>query len=176
MIFHPQELAGAFVIELQRFEDNRGFFARTWDPEAFASHGLNPRLAQCSVAYNRIAGTVRGMHWQDAPHEEAKLVRVTAGAIFDVIIDLRPSSPTYTKWLGVELAAGDGRMLYVPEGFAHGYITLADGTEVTYGISAAYAPEAARGVRWDDPAFGVRWPREVVCISDRDRTYPDFTP
>jgi dTDP-4-dehydrorhamnose 3,5-epimerase len=176
MIFHPSELPGAFVIELQPFEDERGHFARLWDPGTFEQHGLNPRLAQCSLAFNHRAGTVRGMHFQKPPHAEAKLVRCARGAIYDAIIDLRPDSPTFRRWTGLELTDQNHRMLYIPEGFAHGYITLADNTEVLYWITAPYVPEAASGVRWNDPAFGLIWPRDVVCINARDAGWPDFTP
>jgi dTDP-4-dehydrorhamnose 3,5-epimerase len=174
MIFTPTELAGAYVIEPERFEDARGFFARTWCPRELEAHGLNPRLAQCSVTFNRLAGTVRGMHFQTAPHEEAKIVRCTAGAIHDVIIDLRPGSPTRRRWISAELSAENRRALYVPEGFAHGYITLRDDSEVLYMITEFHAPASARGVRWDDPAFGVTWPLPVRVIADRDRSYPDY--
>jgi dTDP-4-dehydrorhamnose 3,5-epimerase len=174
MIFTPTPLAGAFVLDPERFEDPRGFFARTWCPREMEAHGLNPRLAQCSFAYNRAAGTLRGMHYQAEPHAEAKIVRCTSGAIYDVIVDLRPESPTRKGWTGVELSAENRRSLYVPEGFAHGYITLRDETEVLYLISESHAPDFARGVRWDDPAFGISWPREVSVISDRDRDYPDY--
>lgn len=174
MIFTPTELAGAYVLEPEKIEDARGFFARTWCPRELEEHGLNPRLAQCSVTFNRVAGTVRGMHFQTAPHEEAKIVRCTAGAIHDVIIDLRPGSPTRRKWISAELSAENRRALYVPEGFAHGYITLRDESEVLYMITEFHAPASARGVRWDDPAFGVTWPLPVRVIADRDRTYPDY--
>ena len=174
MIFTPLGLPGAFVIELEKLEDERGFFARTWSRREFESRGLNPRVEECSVSFCPSRGTLRGMHYQAAPHEEAKLVRCTAGAIYDVIIDLRPGSATYTRWEAVELTAANRRVLYVPEGFAHGFLTLADGTEVCYQISAAYTPEASRGVRWDDPAFGIRWPGPVSVIADRDASYPDF--
>jgi len=165
---------GVFLIDPERFEDGRGFFARTWCPDEFASHGLNPRLAQCSLAYNRLAGTLRGMHYQAAPHEEAKVVRCTAGAILDVVVDLRAGSPTRLRWSRYELTAENRRALYVPEGFAHGYVTLTDGAEVLYMISEPQAPASARGFRWDDPAFGIGWPVDVRVISDRDRLYPDF--
>jgi dTDP-4-dehydrorhamnose 3,5-epimerase len=155
-------------------EDERGFFARTFCRREFEARGLNPRLAQCSVSFNRRKGTLRGMHFQRAPHREAKLVRCTAGAIYDAIIDLRPASPTFLRHAGVELTAENRRALYVPEGFAHGFQTLADGTEVFYQMSEPYAPQAAAGVRWDDAAFGVRWPLRVSVIAKRDEEYPDF--
>ena len=174
MIFRSTGIEGAWVIEAERLEDERGFFARTWDAEQVEQHGLNPRLAQCSISYNRARGTLRGLHYQVAPHEEAKLVRCTAGAIFDVALDLRPESATFRRWFGVELSAENRRGLYVPEGCAHGFLTLDDGCEVHYQISQSYAPEAAAGVRWNDPAFAIRWPGEVVVINERDRSYPDF--
>ena len=176
MIFHPQSLAGAVVIDLERIEDERGFFARTWSPDEFAAQGLNPALSQCSLAQNRIAGTLRGMHFQAAPHEEAKLVRCTAGAIFDVIIDLRDGSPSRTRWIGVELSAWNRRMLYVPEGFAHGYQALTDDSEVLYLVTAFYAPEHEAAIRWNDPLFGIRWPLEDVVLSPKDAAHPDFRP
>ena len=174
MRFVATELPDAFVLELERHEDERGFFARAWCRDEFAEHGLVPYLAQCSISRNALAGTLRGMHFQRAPHEEAKLVRCTSGAIFDVIVDLRPESPTYAEWLGVELDASRGNALYVPKGFAHGFQTLVDATEVLYMISDPYVPEAASGVRWDDPAFGIEWPEtDARTISDRDRVWPD---
>jgi dTDP-4-dehydrorhamnose 3,5-epimerase len=174
MIFKDTGIDGVLVIEPERHEDERGFFARTWDPDEFAERGLNPDLAQCSISFNRTRGTLRGLHYQAPPHEEAKLVRCTAGAIFDVAVDVRPGSSTFTDWFGVELSAENRLALYVPEGCAHGFLTLADDSEVHYQISQAYVPDAGRGVRWDDPAFRVRWPGEVVVINDRDASYPDF--
>jgi dTDP-4-dehydrorhamnose 3,5-epimerase len=174
MIFRSTDIAGAWVIKPEPLEDERGFFARTWDPDELEERGLNPKLAQCSISYNRARGTLRGLHYQAAPHEEAKLVRCTAGAIFDVAVDVRPDSSTFRGWFGVELSAENRLALYVPEGCAHGFLTLDDGCEVQYQISQAYVPEAARGVRWDDAAFGITWPGEVVVINERDRSYPDF--
>lgn len=171
MLFTETKLRGAFVIEPERLDDERGFFARTWCQEEFAAHGLNARLAQCNISFNTRKGTLRGMHYQAAPHEEAKLVRCTMGAICDVIIDLRPRSSTYREWTGVELSAENRIMLYVPEGFAHGFQTLQDNTEVFYQMSAAYHPGSARGVRWDDPGFDIRWPLLDPIMSDRDRSY-----
>lgn len=176
MIFTPLALPGAFLIELDRQDDERGFFARTWSRSEFEIHGLNPRIEECSVSFNRRRGTLRGMHYQAAPYEEAKLVRCTMGAVYDVIIDLRPSSPTFVRWEAVDLAAHTRRMLYVPEGFAHGFLTLEDDTEVFYQISAAYSSESGRGVRWDDPAFSVAWPEPISVVSERDASYPDFKP
>lgn len=174
MIFEPTLLVGAFIVEPELHRDVRGFFARTWCREEFAARGLNPTLAQCSLSFTERRGTVRGMHYQDAPHQEAKLVRCARGAIHDVIVDLRPHSPTFRHHFAVELRGGSYRMLYVPEGVAHGFQTLEDDTEVAYQISEFHRPEAARGVRWDDPAFAIPWPEPVRLVSDRDRSYPDF--
>jgi dTDP-4-dehydrorhamnose 3,5-epimerase len=174
MIFIETKLNGSFIIDPERNEDERGFFARTWCQRELAEHDLNSNLAQCSISFNRKKGTLRGMHYQIAPHEEAKLVRCTRGAIYDVIIDLRPGSPTFTQWVAAELSATNHRMMYVPEGFAHGFQTLEDETEVFYQISEFYAPEYARGARWNDPMFGIQWPSADRTISTRDATYPDF--
>jgi dTDP-4-dehydrorhamnose 3,5-epimerase len=172
MIFTETKLRGAYVIEPDLIKDERGFFARTWSAEEFSAHGLNPNIAQCNTSLNKLKGTLRGMHYQIAPDEEAKLVRCTAGAIYDVMIDLRPDSPTWAQWFGVELTFQNRLMVYVPEGFAHGYQTLADDTEILYQVSAYYHPESARGVRWDDPAFGIEWPLKISVISERDSSHP----
>jgi dTDP-4-dehydrorhamnose 3,5-epimerase len=174
MIFTETELKGAFVIDVERLEDERGFFARTWCRQEFETHGLNQSLAQCNISFNRKRGTLRGMHYQAVPHEEAKLIRCTRGAIFDVIIDLRPASQTFKRWVGVELTGHSRRMLYVPEGFAHGFLTLQDDTEVFYQMSERYSAEHARGVRWNDDAFAIYWPIKVSVISENDQQYPDF--
>lgn len=175
MIFNETPLAGVFMIDLEPAEDNRGSFARTFDVEEFAARGLEARVAQCSVSFNVNAGTLRGMHYQMAPRGETKLVRCSRGAIYDVVIDLRPKSPTYCGWFGIELTQANGRLLYVPVGCAHGFQTLTDDTEVEYQISEPYSPEHARGVRWDDPAFGIDWPSTAErTMSERDRTYADF--
>lgn len=174
MIFIETGLPGAFIIEVERIEDERGFFARSFCSREFEARGLEPRLVQCNVSFNRRQGTLRGLHFQRVPHSEAKLVRCTAGSIHDVIVDLRPDSSAFTRHIAVELTAANRRMLYVPEGFAHGFQTLADGTEVFYQMSEFYAAGPASGVRWNDPAFGIRWPREVTVISRGDREYPDF--
>jgi dTDP-4-dehydrorhamnose 3,5-epimerase len=174
MIFRETKLGGVFIIELRPMSDERGFFARTWCKREFTQHGLSSDLVQCSMSFNRKAGTLRGMHYQEAPHEEVKIVRCTAGAVYDVVIDLRPSSPTFRQWIAVELSAENRRMLYIPAECAHGFQTLADNTEVFYQISDFHAPECARGVRWDDPAFGIHWPQAVRTISLRDATYPGF--
>ncbi len=175
MIFSDTALAGAYIIEPERRADARGFFARTWCRNEFEAHGLDARLVQCSISFNSKKGTLRGMHYQTAPHEEAKLVRCTMGAIYDVIIDLRPGSPTFKRHIGVELSAENRTMLYVPAGFAHGFQTLVDNTEVFYQMSEFYAPEHSAGVRWNDPAFGIVWPPDERTIVERDQNYPDFT-
>ena len=177
MTFRELELTGAFLIELDRIEDERGFFARTFCRDEFAEHGLATEIVQANTAFNRRKGTLRGMHFQAAPHEEAKLVRCTRGAVYDVIVDLRRDSPTFTRWVSVELTVENDTMLYVPEGFAHGYQTLEDETETSYLMSQRYEPSAGRGVRWDDPAFGIEWPDECDrTMNERDRTWPDFSP
>jgi dTDP-4-dehydrorhamnose 3,5-epimerase len=172
MIFTPSALSGACVIDMQRLEDERGFFARSFCAEEFAAHGLVAPTNQCSVSFNVKKGTLRGLHFQAAPHEEEKLVRCTAGAIFDVIVDLRPGSASYRGWHGLELTATNHRALYVPKGFAHGFLTLTDDAEILYMISVAYAPGFARGIRWNDPAVGIEWPASPVVVSDRDAEYP----
>ena len=174
MRFEPAGLAGAWVVHLERQEDERGFFARTWSAAEFRQHGLADVLDQCSLSFNRRAGTVRGMHYQVAPREEVKIVRCVGGAIFDVLVDVRPGSPTCRQWIGRELSRDNRTALYVPEGVAHGYQTLTDEAEVLYLMAGEYDPALARGVRWNDPAFGIEWPRPVTVISERDRTYGDF--
>jgi dTDP-4-dehydrorhamnose 3,5-epimerase len=176
VIFERTRLEGAFLVDLERREDERGFFARTWCADEFADHGLVNRLVQANVSWNARQGTLRGMHFQHPPHAETKLVRCTRGAIYDVIVDLRPDSETYKEWLGVELTDENRRALFVPEGFAHGYQTLVPDSEIIYQVSAAYAPQAEGGVRWDDPAFGIEWPDAGnALLSDKDRSWPDFT-
>lgn len=174
MKFMETKLEGAYIIEPERLEDERGFFARTFCQKEFEANGLNTRLVQCSTSYNKRKGTLRGMHYQVAPMAEAKLVRCTRGAIYDVIIDLRQESPTYSKWAAVELTADNRLMLYIPEGFAHGFQTLEDDTEVFYQMSEFFSPEYARGMRWDDPAFGIEWPISNPILSEKDRTYKGF--
>jgi dTDP-4-dehydrorhamnose 3,5-epimerase len=174
VIFIETKLKGAFLIEPEIIADQRGFFARTWCRQEFAAHQLDAELVQCNISFNAKKSTLRGMHYQVKPHAETKLVRCTKGSLYDVIIDLRPSSATFKQWIGVELTAGNHRMLYIPKGFAHGFLTLEDDTEVFYQMSEFYAPEYARGVRWNDPTFQIQWPGEVKVISDRDNTYPDF--
>jgi dTDP-4-dehydrorhamnose 3,5-epimerase len=176
MIFTETELPGAFVVDLERREDDRGFFARAWCANEFSDHGLNTRLVQANLSFNDREGTLRGMHFQGEPVAEAKLIRCTRGSIFDAIVDLRADSPTFKRWIGVELSADNRRALYVPEGFAHGYQTLEPETETFYLVSEYYTPEAEGGVRWDDPAFGIEWPNpESPLLSDKDRSWPDFT-
>ena len=175
VIFRETRLRGAYVIEPEKREDERGFFARSWCLREFAEHNLNPKIAQCNISFNRKRGTLRGIHYQAAPFGECKLVRCTQGAIYDVIIDLRPDSPTFKQHIGEELSARAHNMLYVPEGFAHGFQTLEDNSEVFYQMSEFYAPQHARGVRWNDPGFAIKWPVCEPIMIDRDRNYPDFT-
>jgi dTDP-4-dehydrorhamnose 3,5-epimerase len=167
-------LAGAFVIELDLLRDERGYFARTFDAAEFARAGLDPAVVQCNTSFNARRGTLRGMHYQADPDGEAKLVRCTRGSIFDVAVDLRPGSATYCRWFGVELGADNGRMLYMPVGMAHGFQTLEEGSDVHYQMSREYTPAQARGVRFDDPAFGIGWPLPDPIVSERDRGFPDF--
>jgi len=174
MIFKEAVLTGAYIIDLNRLEDERGFFARSWCQREFSEHGLDPCLVQCNISYNRARGTLRGMHFQAAPYAEAKLVRCTHGAIYDVIVDLRSDSPTFLQWFGVELTAENRTALFIPKDFAHGFQTLLDGTEVFYQMSEFYIPEAARGIRWNDPLINICWPGKVSVISPKDRSYPDF--
>jgi dTDP-4-dehydrorhamnose 3,5-epimerase len=208
MIFTETKLKDAYIIEIEPIEDERGFFARSFCQKEFERHGISINIAQCNISYNKTKGTLRGMHYQVAPHEEAKIVSCIRGSIYDIIIDLRPDSSTYCKWIAVELAAGSSeeravsskqsplssqasvlspdstahrspltaqhRMLYIPKGLAHGFLTLADHTEVFYHMSEFYAPGFGRGVRWNDPTFRINWPGEVKIVSDQDRGYPDF--
>ena len=174
MLFQPTNLADAYLIQLETITDDRGFFARAWCVEEFAAHGLDTALVQCNLSFNKQQGTVRGMHYQMMPFAETKVVRCIRGALYDVIIDLRPTSPTYLQWLGVTLSAENRTALYVPQGFAHGFQTLTDETEVFYQMSAFYAPEYARGVRWNDPRFGIVWPLPVTVMAGKDQSYPDF--
>ncbi len=170
MIFRETEIAGVFVIEPERQEDSRGFFARIWCREEFARHGIGKPLDQCSVSFNRERGTLRGLHYQADSHPESKLVRCTQGRVFDVAADIRPGSPTWGRWIGVELSAANHKTVYVPEGCAHGFQTLEADCEVFYQMSGPFRPEAARGVRWDDPTLGVAWPLGEPVMSERDRT------
>ena len=175
MIFHELPIPGAFLLEPERKEDRRGFFARTWCRQELEERGLDPTVVQCNISVNHKQGTVRGMHYQAAPHEEIKLVRCTRGAIHDLILDLRPDSPAYKKHYGVRLDAENRLALYIPAGLAHGFQALEDETEVFYQMSEFYAPEGARGVRWNDPAFDIEWPLEISVISERDLEFPDFS-
>jgi dTDP-4-dehydrorhamnose 3,5-epimerase len=172
--FTQTKLKGAYLIEIEKLSDDRGFFARSWCQKEFESHGLTSRVVQANVSYNLKKGTLRGMHYQVAPYQESKLIRCTRGAIFDVIIDLRPHAPTYKQWVGVELSADNYTMFFVPEDFAHGFQALADHTEIFYQVSQFYTPGSEKGIRFDDPAFDVQWPLEVSVISDKDRNWPDF--
>ncbi|MDP9347340.1 MAG: dTDP-4-dehydrorhamnose 3,5-epimerase [Actinomycetota bacterium] len=179
MRFVETPLAGVWLIETERLGDERGWFARTYDAAEFSAHGLDPRVVQCSASYNATRDTLRGMHFQAAPHGETKLVRCASGSIFDVAVDLRPDAPTYCRWFGAELSADSGRMLFIPERVAHGFQTLADDTQVLYQMGHEYVPGAERGVRWDDPAFGIAWPEPASgrrIIAERDAAYADFTP
>lgn len=175
MIFKETKLKGSFIIESEKLEDERGFFARAWCRKEFEAHGLNASPVQSNISFNVGKGTLRGMHYQISPHEETKLVRCTLGAIYDVIIDLRPDSSTYMEWISVELTMDNHKLLYVPEGFAHGYQTLADNTEVFYQVSQFHTPDSERGIRWNDPAFDINWP--IVperIISEKDQKWPDY--
>lgn len=175
MRFIETKLKDAYIIEMELIDDERGFFARSWCQNEFKERGLNTNLVQCNVSFNLKKGTLRGLHYQVKPHEEAKLVRCTKGAIYDVIIDLRPESPTFKKWVAVELTAENHKMLYIPEGMAHGFQTLEDNSEVFYQMSEFYHPDLARGIRWDDPVFRIEWldcDRRV--ISEKDQSYADF--
>ena len=174
VIFTEARLKGAFLIEPERLEDERGFFARTWCQQEFAEHNLNPNLVQCSISFNKTKGTLRGMHFQDPPFEETKLVRCTMGEIYDVIVDLRRDSATFKEWFATQLSAANRMMLYIPPGFAHGFQTLQDDSEVFYQMSEFYSPQHARGLRWDDPAFSIDWPNARRTISERDQSFPSF--
>jgi dTDP-4-dehydrorhamnose 3,5-epimerase len=177
MILTELPLAGAFVVEPERLADERGFFARTYCAREFAQRGVTTRFVQCNTSFNRLRGTLRGLHYQQGPHAEAKLVSCTRGAIFDVVVDVRPDSPTYRRWHGVELSEQNARLLYVPEGFAHGFQTLRDDTTVFYQMGEFHAPESARGIRWDDPCLGIAWPpADARVISARDLSYPLLAP
>jgi dTDP-4-dehydrorhamnose 3,5-epimerase len=175
MRFTSTPLTGAYLVEIAKIGDERGFFGRSWCRREMAEHGLDGEIAQVNTSFSRARGTLRGLHFQIAPHRESKLVRCTRGAIFDVIVDLRPESPTFRQWFGAELTADNHIALYSPKGFAQGFITLQDDTEITYFASDPYAPGKDRGVRWNDPQFGIQWPLQPVVISDKDREWPDFT-
>ena len=174
MIFRETNVEGVFEINPEPQQDERGFFARTWCQREFDEHGLNSRLVQCSISFSRRRGTLRGLHCQAKPCQEAKLIRCTRGAIYDVALDLRSHSPTYKAWVAATLTAENRQMLYVPEGCAHGFMTLEENTEVCYQMSEYYNAESGRGVRWNDPAFRIAWPGKVEVISERDRNYSNF--
>ncbi len=176
MRFIATPVEDAYIVDIEPIGDERGFFARSWCREEFRRQGLNPNLMQCNISFNERKGTLRGLHYQEQPYEEAKLIRCSAGAIYDVIVDLRPASRSYMQWFAVELTGANRRMLYVPEGLAHGFQTLEKETEVFYQMSVAYRRESARGIRWDDPAFSIRWPVPNPILSEKDRSYRDFRP
>ncbi len=176
MIFTETKLKGAYILDIKKREDARGFFARSWCQKEFEDHDLTSQLRQANISLSLKKGTLRGMHYQVVPYREAKLVRCTRGALYDVIVDLRPDSPTYKEWIGVELTADNYRMLFVPEGFAHGFLTMEDNTEASYQVSEFYTPGAEQGLRYNDPAFGIEWPLEVQVISEKDANWPDFRP
>jgi dTDP-4-dehydrorhamnose 3,5-epimerase len=174
MLFCETKLPGVFEIHIEPHSDDRGFFARSWCQKEFEAHGLNPKLVQCNISFNIRKGTLRGLHFQAPPHAEAKVVRCTQGAIYDVVLDLRPSSPAFRDWIVVILTSANRHMVYVPEGCAHGFLTLEDNTEVFYQMSEVHNAELARGVRWNDPAFRITWPEKVEVISQRDAEYASF--
>lgn len=175
MIFTETSLSGVWVVEPEKLQDERGFFARVWCQQEMEAHGLSAALVQCNVSFNYQKGTLRGLHYQVSPYAEVKLVRCTRGALYDVVVDLRAESPTFKRWIAFELTANNYKMLYIPIGCAHGFQTLMDNTEVFYQMSEFYHPECARGVRWNDPTFGVMWPLDTKIISEKDQCYPDFT-
>lgn len=175
MRFKESKLKGAYIIDLEKHQDDRGFFARTFCRKELEAHGLIADVAQANMSLSKTRGTLRGMHYQKSPFEETKLVRCTQGALYDVIIDLRPDSASFKQWIGVELSADNYRMLFVPKNFAHGFITLTDDTEVTYMVSQFYAPGSELGIRWNDPQFGIQWPLDVQVISEKDANWPDFS-
>jgi dTDP-4-dehydrorhamnose 3,5-epimerase len=174
MIYTPSRITGAWIMDVEPIHDQRGFFAMTWLPEELHERGMDPALAQCNLAFNHKRGTLRGMHLQAEPHAQVKIVRATRGSLLDVIVDLRPESATFRQWDAVELSADNRRMLYIPGGIAHGYLTLTDDTEVYYHASTPWAPQAEQGVRWDDPAFAIAWPFQPEVISGKDASWPDF--
>lgn len=174
MKFSETKLKGAFVIEVDKFEDDRGFFGRIWCEKEFKAHNLNTNLVQSNVSYSKKKGTLRGFHFQKSPYQETKLVRCTRGAAYDVIIDLRPDSPTFKQWFGIELSAENRKMLYVPENFGHSFLTLEDNSEVYYLVTEFYNNEAEGGLRWNDPTFDIKWPIEIIGISEKDNNHPDF--
>jgi dTDP-4-dehydrorhamnose 3,5-epimerase len=177
MVFKETLLKGAFIIELEKIDDIRGFFSRAWCQEEFQTHGLNPNIAQCNLTFSATIGTLRGLHYQIAPYHESKCVRCIRGKIYDVIVDLRPNSPTYSQWMGFELSSENRKMLYIPENFAHGYLTLADNAEVFYQVSQFYSPGSEGGVRWNDPSINIKWPNSAnLIITEKDKNWPNFKP
>ena len=174
MIFNKTKLEGAYIIEIEKHGDERGFFSRSWCNRELEDHGLNSKMVQANIGFSLKKGTLRGLHFQMAPYQEVKVVRCTMGAIFDVIVDLRPDSPTYKQWVSVELNSENRKMIYVPEGFAQGYVTLTDNSEMCYNTSQFYAPDFARGVRYDDPSFSIKLPIDVTVISKADKSWPDY--
>lgn len=176
MIFTETKLKGAYIVDLEPHYDSRGYFGRAWCKKEFEKHGLNANLVQCNISYNKVRGTTRGMHYQIDPYSETKFVRCIKGALYDVIIDLRKESDTYGKWIGIELSEKNGRAIYVPEGFAHGFQTLEDDTYVFYQVTEFYTPNAEKGIRWDDSSFNIKWPigKEDVIISEKDRSWESF--
>jgi dTDP-4-dehydrorhamnose 3,5-epimerase len=174
MIFAETRVQGAYILDIERRADDRGYFARVWCQKEFEAHGLDARLVQANVAVSKRKGTLRGVHFQLAPHEEVKVTRCTRGAVYDVVVDLRPDSPTYLQWAAAELTADNHRMLYAPAGCAHGFQTLTDDAELWYQTSQFYAPKHVSGIRYDDPAFGIEWPLAVTALSDADRSWPDY--
>ncbi len=174
MIFTETKLKGAFIIEIQKLEDERGFFGRAWCQKEFEEYGLNPNICQINTSYTKKKGTIRGLHYQVNPYQETKFIRCTRGRIFDIIIDLRPGSPTFMQWIGNELSSANYKMVYVPENFAHGILTLEDNSEIYYPVTQFYTSGAERGIRWNDPAFNIKWPIEVEIVSDKDNSHPDF--
>ena len=174
MIFSETRLAGSFIIELEKIKDERGFFARTWDKIKFSEMNLDSEFVQSSISLNKKKGTIRGMHYQTKPYQESKIVRCTKGKIFDVIIDLRPNSTTFKKWVSVELSEDNYKMMYIPKGFAHGYQTLDDYSEILYEISEYYKPECSKGIRWNDKEFNIQWPLKEIIISEKDKTFEDY--
>jgi len=175
VVFKETLLKGAFIIELEKIDDIRGFFSRVWCQEEYKAYGLNPNIAQCNLTFSASKGTLRGLHYQIAPYQEAKSVRCIRGKIYDVIVDLRPKSPTYSQWMGIELSAENRKMLYIPENFANGYLTLADNTEVFYQVSQLYSPGSQGGIRWNDPSINIKWPNSAnLIITEKDKNWPDF--
>jgi dTDP-4-dehydrorhamnose 3,5-epimerase len=176
MIFTETKLKDAFIIEIKKIEDERGFFGRSWCKREMEEHGLNSNVVQQNTSLSKMKGTIRGLHYQKHPYEETKLIRCTKGAIFDVIIDLRKDSPTFLQWMGVELTEDNYKMLYIPEKFAHGFLTLTNNSEVTYLVTQFYSPGVEGGIRFDDPVFNIQWPVPVEVVSDKDKSHPDFNP